>query len=307
MTSLLRSPLLSLVAFALSASAAAAQASAVQIGPSVYLTGSSEADDLWLRGADGLLQIQGLNGSTVNGQTVVTFQGVFSSVYVSTGAGDDIVRMTDSRRSRSVFVSTGAGADLVYAERNVIAGELRVDVGAPGAWEDFVVLSGQGAQGNAVLGSLVVQGEHATVLAHDCDVGGDLGVFTGAGADYVALDNMSVQGDVVVHTGSGADQVRVAGQDNSVGNLLYGRLRIDTARGTDTVQIGSALGGPSDLRGPVMVLLGDDADRLTVQRTQVPVSLSIDGGAGDDRVDAFAPALGNVFAACVWSGFESVQ
>ncbi len=298
----------SLLACAALSPLASAQSVAFKFCGSLFVVGSSGADDLWLRGVGGDVSVTANGGTAVNGAAVANFSGVWGAVVVATGSGGDVVRFTDSQRPGDVLVSLGNGDDLFYGERNQFGASLWIDGGNAAQHGDVVALSGSAGEGNSIARSLAVTGQHLTIGARDCVVGRDMLLVSGSGPDFLHVDGIvTVLGDVYVATGNNHDQVQFASFSDSEGNQIHGDLVIESGSGNDLVRIGSDLGGVSTVGGHAWLSLGSGNDTLEVRRSEFIGPVLALGGDGFDRVVAANPGQGNVFGPFATFSVESVE
>jgi hypothetical protein len=203
-------------------------------------------------------------GVTVGGNLAVT-GGVGTSVEFSTTG--------PSRVKGNASVRGGTGDDLFAANAQFAAAHnltLALGGGANG-----VFLAGAGA---------------------DPEVGGNLSITTGAGADVVTLDHVRVAGRTAVRTGAGADQVSIL-----AGSTFLGPTMIDLGSGDDVLAVAPTPpapgGGAVTFQGKLTARAGagNDTVSLGVKGGGADTSIvfgsagnAIDGGTGQDLFDAQA-------------------
>ncbi|HKB04113.1 MAG TPA: hypothetical protein VKD90_17960, partial [Gemmataceae bacterium] len=189
-------------------------------------------------------------------------------------------------------------------------GSLRVD--ARDGMDE--VLVGTEGDSGSVDGNLFIDvgpGDQQSVLVgadpgRVLTIGGSLGIWTtdDAGPSLIGLAGVDVGSWTEIWTGAGADEVAVTG------STFRGEFELDTWAGDDKVAL-EFLGGTTTFRGPVWVGTGDGDDMVLVGgndenpgRVFFTGATTWDGGAGTDLL--VVRFTGGVFLGPdpVVSGFE---
>ena len=167
-----------------------------------------------------------------------------------------------------------------------------------GTWDDQFAANAQFVAARNL--NLSLGGGDNTVVVTgagtDPDVGGNLSITTGAGADAVTLDHVRVAGRTAVRTGAGADQVSIL-----AGSTFVGPTLIDLGSGDDVLAVAPTPpvpgGGAVTFQGKLTARAGagNDTVSLGVKGGGADTSIvfgsagnAIDGGTGQDLFDAQA-------------------
>lgn len=270
--------------------------------------GSSGADAISVLAVDGVVTVNGLAGTTVNGLPSANFNGVTGAIQIALGGGDDNLQMTDGRLLSDLVVDLGAGDDICFAQRNQISGSVAIDAGSAGQWGDLVALAGSDQIGNAILRSLFVTGDFVTIGARGQVVGEDLVLVGGAGQDLFFIDGNQVFGNVIVETGAARDEVHFASVLTATPNDIVGNLSIDAGPGDDLIEVGGVSAGLLHVGDRSVIRGGAGADTIQIRNTTFDGELLIRGGSQVDVAEAQAPVYGNDFARGIaFTDVESVQ
>lgn len=218
--------------------------------------------------------LRGENGTTINGGNSFTVaqnsSTVSQSVIGDFGDGNDRVAMgAGLSYTRTVHLSMGYGDDLVSLDSSELSA-------------DFAVIAGKGSD---------------TIAIRDSGVAGKLLVNTDKGADSVSLKTVSVDGDLLLDLGKGSDALKLeavlvggftnvltaAGKDTIVlQDSTFEAMFMSTGRGVDVVEYKS-----STADGLVRFNLDRGNDQLRfAQGTTLPSNVVIDGGSGENAVNA---------------------
>jgi len=289
-------------------SLASAQVQASVSGGVLTVLGSTGADAISVLAVDGVVSVNGLSGTTVNGLPTVQFSGVTGAIVIALGDGDDNLQMTDGRILSDLHVDLGAGDDICFAQRNQVAGDFVVDAGSAAQWGDLVALAGNDLIGNAVLRSLVVTGQFVTIGARGQVVGEDLILLGGSGEDLFFVDGNQVFGNVILDTAGGHDEIRFASVLTSTPNDITGNLTIEAGSGDDLVEVGGLSAGLIHVGDRCVIRGGAGADTIQIRNTTFDGELLIRGGSQLDLAEAQAPVYGNDFMRGVaFSDVETVN
>jgi hypothetical protein len=221
--------------------------------------------------------LRGENGTTINGGNSFTVaqnsSTVSQSVIGDFGDGNDRVAMgAGLSYTRTVHLSMGYGDDLVSLDSSELSA-------------DFAVIAGKGSD---------------TIAIRDSGVAGKLLVNTDKGADSVSLKTVSVDGDLLLDLGKGSDALKLeavlvggftnvltaAGKDTIVlQDSTFEAMFMSTGRGVDVVDYQS-----STADGLVRFNLDRGNDQLRfAEGTTLPSNVVIDGGSGENAVNAQSP------------------
>ena len=208
----------------------------------------------------------GLGGSVVNagnGNNTVTVGAANDGVHdddITSGSGDDQVRVTDARLTSNLSIAAGAGNDtlLVTTDATVLDGELlgksnlEILKLAANAADDAqsVTLAGNAASAGITSVDATTAGADDDITLNASAFNNALGVLTGAGDDQIQLGS----GGSVVTAGDGINVVTVGAANDGVhddhittgaGNdrirssdaKLSSHLVIDAGAGSDTLEV----------------------------------------------------------------------
>lgn len=175
---------------------------------------------------------------------------IAGDIDLSTGAGDDVVRMVGGAGDENlieitgdVTLNTGANDDTIVLRR-ATAGSVTI---AAGTSDDRVTLRG-------------------------LEVAGTLSVNTGRGDDQLELRNIETA-TLEMATGGGDDEVSAR-----LNNVTATTADIRTGRGSDKLEIRDSLFTALTLR------LGTGNDKAALLDVQVEGTLTASGGAGNDHL-----------------------
>ncbi|MCI0359621.1 MAG: hypothetical protein L0211_14185 [Planctomycetaceae bacterium] len=186
-----------------------------------------------------------------------------NALEIAADSGQIVVRGSDG-------TSVNGQSELVLTGHTAVADDLRVllDGGS-----DRLVVRDLSVGGDLqVLDGLFGGHDHVTI--DRVQIGDDLLVVTGSGADAVLLDSVAVADDTTILTGSGDDRLAITNSQ------LTGDLRLDTGSGADFVLI-----DPTTVGGDASVRMGDGADTLAITlANQFGGETTLDGGRGSDRL-----------------------
>lgn len=203
---------------------------------------------------------------------------VGGTLRITTGEGDDTVRVVHASASSLVVISDG-GADLVRLGLEEPASDSDGDAEAAVSAENYVL------NVRNVLSITLGEGDDTASLrgvrAQTLNVGG------GLGSDRVVLDDARITGPAWIHTGEGDDEVVVRGSH-------LGQAAIFTAEGADNLRIVDSVFG---LLG---VALGAGDDQLFIEG----VSARIAGLLGGEGTDTLTEGANNNLKRRFVSGFE---
>jgi hypothetical protein len=240
------------------------------VGGQLWVLGDDAANTVSIESAGHQrIAVRGFHTS-VNGQqnAVAFFDGAPGSIKINLRGGHDLVRITNLVAPGNLQVAVASGDDEVVLGRDKLRGEARF--------------------GGSPAGPLYVAGNVA--------------VFAGAGNDLVYQSDAHMEGEGVVSLGAGDDTLFVQRPAGSSANVDYGGdLSILPAEGDDVVDLlGLTVAGDLavrdgqdrhylvarslDVHGQFRVKSAALADRIDITATNVRQQLSIDSGAGNDRM-----------------------
>jgi hypothetical protein len=216
---------------------------------------------------------------------------------VNYGAGDEMSANShdgDSASDRFMIGASYSGLTrnfVVAGNLQVIGGEGRNQLEIVAATLGSADLRFNGEQSLLemkvfrVAGNLTVTGAagHDTWLVNAFGVGGDILLSSGAGQDWILLNQQlhlvsDSQGRLHIDAGSGNDTVEVGGV-SSPGNILVRKdVVVETGDGDDRVNLSI---NATDM---LLTLLGSGDDQLLFREVSMNSAL-VDGGAGNDRLD----------------------
>ena len=207
-------------------------------GNDLVLTGDSAGNEIRIyesAAQANRIVVEGLNGTTINGQPKFELQAsVLDDIIVNMNGGDDRVlvtnlTLTNTGNGSELIINTHSGKDYVYLDNvHGFKKDVRINTGDH---DDFVW-----ARGVAVNEDFKVQtsgGADRVVLINI--TADDLRIETGSGNDSVDLFNVDAVDDFYVHLGSGDDYLEI--EASSGGDVsLYG------GSGTDKLKKAPATG-----------------------------------------------------------------
>ena len=255
-------------------------------GRDLRIDGDKHANAIRVYAApNGDVLVEGLGGTTVNGQTAafVAFAGVGGvvpdDVRINLGRGDDFVCLANLSIADDLDIDTGRGIDVVSLAGVAVGDDLKIDTGKGG---DFVDLTGVTIGDDALFFS--GSGDDALVL-HATQFGDDLSLWTDGGDDSILMDGVTVGDRTSIASGAGDDVVQLV--DSTFGSTLG----VDLGTGDDALQILN-----SRVEGwlRVLPLWGDNVvdldsshfqDRVDIETLLGHLALRIRGNVFDDRAD----------------------
>ena len=190
----------------------AGDVSATVTGGDLRIDGDNEGNEVVVRASDNLNEfvVEGLNGTTINGQASMVFQGVTDDLRINLRGGDN----------RLLLTAEGLNAD---------HGTLRIaddlDIRA-GSGDNVLVLDHVVVQGNVRMrtgnGEDVMIGVRSQFL-------GTVQANAGGGEDLVGFDSCVMGDEVRVNLGSGNDMY------TSFGSIFSDRVRVSAGSGDDVM------------------------------------------------------------------------
>lgn len=217
----------------------------VTVGGDLRVNGDSASNDVVIHatGTAGELYLEGRNGTTVNGQSSITLNGISDDIRVRLRGGDDQILLTGALDDGStasainfvddVIVNSGGGDDIVYIDGVVDAGHISVVTGAGDDAVGFFLTESESLYtatggGNDVVGftganvverwtrvvtgggndNVIVAGDSSGFLSSR--FGGVFTVGLGGGSDMLAFDGGRFEGGSIVNGGPGFDTVQTS-------------------------------------------------------------------------------------------------
>lgn len=234
---------------------------------------------------NGRLVVDGLvlpNGTQtkINGQPRFVAPGVTSSLSVTLGGGNDLVRVLGVHLNGGLGISMGAPAGFTGSDSDSVS-----------------VISGTTIAGGLNINT-GVGADGVTVAV--TSVGTDLNVFTsaaqataGADGDNVTVAAVNVRGKTHIETGVGLDRLLV--QSATLGDSAADVTEIFTGAGADFLDIGTLsdqtsapvlVTGNLDIRmvASLNSISDKDVDTLTIRDTTVRENLYAKMGEGSDKI-----------------------
>lgn len=190
------------------------------------------------------VELEGLDGTTVNGQVLTSIAGVLRNVKVDLSEGGDEIYVEDLLVPQDLEIVTGPGVDTVDLTDCEVGDDTRI---ATGIDDDQVVLSTDVFQGR-----LFIQ--------------------TDAGNDTIGLDLVTAADKVRIANGQGDDGVTIGGSSE-----FLGKVRVQAIAGHDTVTVDDATFGTS---AKIAFAGGDDTAAFT--NATFASRVEVNGGAGTD-------------------------
>src|SRR5262245_9802655 len=259
-------------------------------------TNVDEAGDLWLYGdelgnelrllrasdeADDEFFLQGLNGTTIDGQPHVVLVATGTRIVMILGGGDNAAVLgteKPTRCRRDLIVIAGPGDDnLLFSGPFPFS---NIDLG-PGNDHVTLVEGGSGLRGNVYMrdGDDVISIGEFTGLTADVDMGnGNDRLFIGHGSGAHGNVDMGFGDDEIEldrATGFEGEIQMGPGNDRFHGDTDDGPSNLLTWTGNDVVDL--------ETGGDASILTGRDDDTVTVTRL-LEGSLLVDTEHGSDRV-----------------------
>jgi hypothetical protein len=193
--------------------------------------------------AFGDLLIQGLGGTTVNGQPVLYFRGAnLAQATFAMQGGADQMQIQNLRLAGSLNIDLGDGNDTAWLT-NISAGASFTVLGGAGddsVFANYVTAASLGLDGgiganSLSLGQVNVVGNLNVVSGTGTDrvwisggTAGSLNVSTGDGADLITLYGIRVTHNLSVDAGAGNDSVAVTSMSAAGAATFLGGLGTDT-------------------------------------------------------------------------------
>jgi hypothetical protein len=250
------------------------------------------ADDLLISGGNGsddacvsdvnvrdLLAVQLGNGDE-NDADIENFNA--GHALVTTGVGNDKVRLENFNLKRELVVSTGNGNDQVDVE-DFTAQNVTVDTGAGN--------DGEGGVRGDISPAVSVNGPVTVAFA---DISKTLVLVTGSGNDFATINNVDAH-DIVFDTGSGddGDQFDPISMYNV---LVQGNVTFVTGSGNDFAYMHSGESESGNIKGNLTVDMGADNDNLEIVGQSIGKDLNVFLGSGNNNVGigaGFGEAVGD--------------
>lgn len=242
----------------------------------------------------GNIQVAGLNGTTVNGQSAAqSLAGVRFGVKAELNAGDDKVSFDGNATHplAQVKIETGLGNDTISVD-HAFAGLLKIE---SGGGDDVVKL----LDVTSVLAAIETGAGDDQVRLGDASVRPDatlravtLKIDTGLGNDAIIMEDVIIDAVLTkIDTGLGDDSVAVNGLN------AKGLVEFETGGGTDSVSLTN-----STFTRLVVDLGAGDNDLLTIVGTK-SLTTRLQGGPGTgDQLSIATSDLGSLRV----SGFEII-
>ncbi|HVK14113.1 MAG TPA: hypothetical protein VM597_35550 [Gemmataceae bacterium] len=187
--------------------------------------------------------------------------------------------------------SGGVGFDAAYVDNTAVGGNAVFNLGSGFGNSQFVQLGTRQDAGVLIDGSLSITtgAENDDIRIYSTTVSTKTFITTGAGDDFVFLDDVDLIGAVSVNLGAGNDRFEVeAGADNGNGVALTGIARFGDALTVD------GRGGDDTI-----VMRGPDGDQI-----RAAGRVRLIGGGGVDTLDLPGDA-GDVYLGVVTEDLES--
>jgi Ca2+-binding RTX toxin-like protein len=266
----------------------------------VLVNATAGNDVVTIDRSDAAVRVSGL-AATV---TIAHAESAFDQLTVSTGAGDDVIDASHLSANRiGLTLDGGAGNDnfLGSIGNDTVIGGIGADVAKLGTGNDKFIWN----QGD---GSDTVQGQNGfDTLVFNGAVGGENTTISANGAAVTLVRDL---GSITMHL----DRVErielspLGGADNTTVNDLTGtgvkEVAIDLAAAGTTVGDGQAdtvnvkgTGGADDITVTVsnsVLNVTGLAAQVTIAHGETADVLSINGGAGNDTIDASASPAGTM-------------
>ncbi len=275
----------------------------------LVLDGDGLANQVQLTVAsNGQMTATGLSGTTINGVASVNF-GVVDTLTVNGGAGDDKISLTSTAAviTDDVTIDGGAGNDFISITGrfgadlvldggadldtiNVIKATVAVDIDLDsGDGNDKVTLSGS-TPGRDVFIQTGLGNDYVTV--DGTAVFRDLSLEDTGGNNSFRITNSSTRGDIFVGgelgtLGAGNDALVMNGVTAGVraGITATGSIALNFGNGNNLLSMTNSKSLGTLLGEGINVTTGTGNDVLGIVGSQSANSISIDTGAGGDRVE----------------------
>ena len=190
----------------------------------LQVTGDNAGNQIVVSRQASSVIVQGLNGTTVNGQARVVFSNLgnaLNGLDVNLNGGDDSLFLDDLLIRQSAVIRGGLGSDAIILDDVSVGRDLTIS-GGDGenavSLDDVVVnrnLTVLGGTGNDVVGLDGVRVQGATnvrlgagndrLAVEDSVHRGQVSLSTEGGADFIGLDNMRISGGTRINMGAGND------------------------------------------------------------------------------------------------------
>ena len=254
---------------------------------------------------------------TINGEQFTTYfvSGVTRDVRVNLGDGDDIFRVTgfatnddsnDLTFPRDLIVSGGEGNDQIYSgifESNPLPFQGPVDVVrnltiTGGAGDDLFYSTALDVGNNFTFSDNQGNTEFFTdpgvfySIGRSSSVGGNLSVTTGAGTDFIGIEDYVVSGNISINVGGGDDSAMVRGAtvDGTITLNLGGGINEGIVEFADAGRVGVTGTGENIVRvtgvttNMVAIATANLNDSIIMFETTADVTIIATSG-GADYVD----------------------
>jgi hypothetical protein len=255
----------------------------------------------------GQFSVSGANGTTVNGQPVVSLSGVTRDVKATFLDGPDEFNFNVSvgaptTKLRHLIVSLGGGADFADI-RNTFARNVTVRQSATDTGDDDIALSAGGTYPGAIRGNVKIAngwGLDATKVFGG--IGGNLTVANLGGGDGTELDgDIQIGGSVAI-----TDTAGPTGNTVNVGGNIGQDLRI--VNSGDALSLVTVL--EADIGRSLFITNGSTTpvtSQATVKQTTVGRDVVIAGGAGKDHATFDTATVGRTVTVLGRAGADSVE
>lgn len=243
-------------------------------------------DGMLVTGAISITAGNGANQLTLDAQATGAFTysggtgidtlnlGVFyigTAATFSTGAGDDAIRLDDFRAGGNAVFNTSTGNDLVEID---------------GLGSVIGVFDAQLGEG------------HNTLTVETLSAAGGFKYTSGAGVDYITIEDGLLTKTVTVKTGAGNDVINVDGIAKTVLLANVDKIDLDTGAGDDLVVVSYVFA--TDVR----VKLGAGYDELSATSMVISTFAQIEGGSELD-FGYFSGSFPSLPSKLKVTGFES--
>jgi hypothetical protein len=221
---------------------------AVSFGEVLQLRGDAADNDVRITQSNGVITVEGLNGTTVNGRAVLRSSALPEKVDVKLSGGNDRLITNGLRAAVDMNIEMDQGHDRVIL-RNTSAGvNLSVKMGNG---QDTVTADGVRTGGDFFIDT---EAGPSVVNVANTTVGKSLTVIGGLVADDVTISNTTTREDLNVEVKEGNDVVRLTDVRSDK------NIKVDAGVGNDTVAV-TRVSAASDA-----VFLGEDGFDTFVNR-----------------------------------------
>ena len=233
-------------------------------GEHIFLRGDQADNQIRIYSSGGRIRIQGLDGTTINRQSIIT---VDNSFFPSSDNG-----RIGSEFSGGIRAHMGPGNDNVFVEevrlldRSIIYG---------GTGDDFVRVTSTDFFDTAVIQTF---DGNDTISISDTNITDTLFAITLDGDDSLTIENSTFRGGSILSTGDGNDSLNL----NSNSHLGARQIAL-TLDGNDTIEVLN----PTVGTGRLEIYAGADDDLVTGELLQgnIDGNVIISGQGGTDRSD----------------------